>query len=136
MKKGQNQKISVENLFWSESMQNISKRVLHQKSRNHKIVPGRFCVELCRFSAKIVKKDQVKKYVKIFFGSESNQNVSKGIINRKSRNRKFFPCNFFHWTQSFLGQNGENDELMTVKIFWPESVQNVAKTFFKPKNSN
>ena len=36
-----------------------------------------------------------KFWSKKFFLSESIQNVSKRILNQKSRNRKFFPCKFF-----------------------------------------
>ena len=55
---------------------------------------------------KLSKNDKVKKFwSKKFFWSESIQNVSKLILNQKSRIRKFFPVYFFSRTLSFFGQN-------------------------------
>ena len=64
-----------------------------------------FLLGLCRFlpdMTKVVKKWQSKKFSRIFFSSESIQNVSKRILNWKSRNRKFFPVwNYFRGTLFF-----------------------------------
>ena len=43
-------------IFWSESIQNVSKRILNRKSRNRKFFPCKiFFVGLSRFSAKMAK---------------------------------------------------------------------------------
>ena len=51
------------------------------------------------------------------FLSESIQNASKRILNRKIQNRNFFPCNFFSGTLSFIAKMATIVKL-TVKIFW------------------
>ena len=74
-------------IFWSESIRNVSKRNLNQKSRNRNFFPiTKFFLGLSHFLAKIVKNGKVKK-----FWSESIQNFQKRILKQKSQNRKFYP---------------------------------------------
>ena len=62
------------------------------------------------------KRQRQKILVEKFFWSESIQNVSKRILNRKSRNLKFFPCKFFSWDYNvFRPKWWKNDK---VKNFW------------------
>ena len=96
LQKWQSPKIVVENFFLVGIDSECFKRILKWKSRNRKFSPSKiFLLGLNRFSAKrpkIVKKWQSQKVlVEKIFWSESIQNVSKRILNRKSRNRKFFP---------------------------------------------
>ena len=74
------------NLFWQESMKNVSKRFLKRKFRNQKFVPvTRFILGLSQFWAEMTKSI----FSKTFIRSESIPNVSKRILKRKSQNRKF-----------------------------------------------
>ena len=100
VKKWLSPKILVEKFFWSESIQNVSKRILNQKPRNRTFFPCQtFFVGLSRFPAKMTK--NVKKWlshkilVEKFLWPESIQNGLKRISERKSRNQNFLPCKFF-----------------------------------------
>ena len=72
------------NFFWSESIQNVLKRISKRKSRNQKFFPiTNFFVGLSHFlpkMTKIVKKWQSQKILIDFFLSESIQNVLKRIL--------------------------------------------------------
>ena len=94
--------------FWSkkffgpESIQNVLKSILKQKSRNRKFFPiTKFFLGLNHFLAKTVKKWLSQKIlIENFFWSESIRNVSKRILNQKSRNREFFRLKFIFWREN------------------------------------
>ena len=49
--------------FWSESSQNVLKRILKRKSRNRKFCSSKiFSLVLSRFVAKMIKNDKVEKF--------------------------------------------------------------------------
>ena len=89
---------SLKTKFWSKTFlvgidsvcfKNISKR----KSRNQKLFSITiFFWDLIIFGPNGEKWQSQEILVENFFRSESIQNLSKRILNRKSRNRKFFPA--------------------------------------------
>ena len=67
---------------------------------------------------KMVKNGKDKNFWSKNILSESIQNVLKGILKSKSRNRKLFPVTkFYPGTLSFFGQNGE--KMANSTIFGP-----------------
>ena len=79
----------------------------NRKSRNRNFFPCHISFRrLCHFLAKVLKKGIFKKFWMIFL-SESIQNVSKSILNRKSQSWNFSRV-FFPGTLSFFGQSIQN----------------------------
>ena len=98
--KRQSQKNLVEIFFWSESIQNVLKRISKRKSQNRKFFPiTKFFRGTQSFFAQNNKNGEKMAKSKIlvenFFWSESIQNVLKRILKRKSRNLKFLPVTKF-----------------------------------------
>ena len=67
-----------------------------------------FLAQKTCFRAKNGEKWQSQKnFGRNFFWSESIQNVLKRMFKRKSRNRKFFPLQYFLLDLVIFGQNSE-----------------------------
>ena len=116
--KWQSQKNLVENIFWSESILNVLKRILNRKSRNRKIFPVWFILwGHCTFfgqngknSEKMSKSKNFRQFFLVGIDSECFNTYFKMKI---SKSKIFNRVKFFSWDSVVFRQKGQTSQKMT-----------------------
>ena len=124
--------------FWSESIQNVSRRILNRKSQNRKFFEKNFLVGIdsewskTYFKTKISISKKISYYdltyaTRAAWDQFAHLGISQRIgpnriLKRKSRFRKFFPIMTFLWGHSHFFEKGGSQVKKWQKNFWVDKI--------------